>query len=273
MFRSLMTALGVFALVVAAGSVTAQQSNPANSPQPSAPTSTGCASVPAWNQLRTQLNAANNAVHLTLNNDMWATIVAADGTVCAVVQSGNDNLQSQWLLSRAISAQKANTANGLSLQAGQGQKSDLKGLALSTANLWKAVQPGGSLYGLQHSNPVDPAAAYAGSSQAFGTSTDPMVGHRIGGVNVFGGGLALYDQNGTRVGGVGVSGDTSCRDHMVAWELRHNLNLDFVPAGVSGDNARPDNIIFDTNNGFGHPNCLDPAAEKAAAGALSPTRH
>jgi hypothetical protein len=37
-----------------------------------------------------------------------------------------------------------------------------------------------------------------------------MVGGRIGGVNVFGGGLALYDKHGQRVGGVGVSGDTSC---------------------------------------------------------------
>ena len=99
-----------------------------------------------------------------------------------------------------------------------------------------------------------------------------MVGGRIGGVNVFGGGLALYDQHGSRVGGVGVSGDTSCRDHMVAWELRHNLVLDFVPNGVSGDAARPDNIIFDVTNGFGHPNCLNPAAESAAAAALTPAR-
>jgi uncharacterized protein GlcG (DUF336 family) len=73
-----------------------------------------------------------------------------------------------------------------------------------------------------------------------------MVGGRIGGVNVFGRGLALYDKQGRRVGGVGISGDTSCRDHMVAWELRHNLGLDFVPNGVSGDVTHPDNIIFST---------------------------
>jgi Haem-degrading len=97
-----------------------------------------------------------------------------------------------------------------------------------------------------------------------------MVGELIGGVNVFGGGLALYDEGGDRVGGVGVSGDTSCRDHMVAWETRHNLGLDFVTAGVSGDPARPDNIIFDVTNPFGHPNCLDPAGEIAAAASLTP---
>ena len=228
--------------------------------------------MPNWNHLRQQLVAANNLINLILNNNMWATIVAADGTVCAVAFTGNDNLQAQWLLSRVISAQKANTANGLSLQAGQGPKSTFKGLALSTANLWKAVQPGGSLYGLQHSNPVSTDVAYSGNSHVFGTAGDPMVGGRIGGVNVFGGGLALYDEHGNRVGGVGVSGDTSCRDHMVAWELRHNLVLDFVPTGVSGDAARPDNIIFDVDNDFGHPTCLSPAAEVAAAAALTPVR-
>jgi len=229
-----------------------------------------CGALPGWSDLRQSLIAANGHVNLILNNNMWATIVAADGTVCAVANTGNDDLESQWLLSRVISAQKANTANGLSLQAGEGPNSTLKGLALSTANLWQAVQPGGSLYGLQHSNPVNTDVAYRGTAQSFGTSNDAMVGGRIGGVNVFGGGLALYDKHGRRVGGVGVSGDTSCRDHMVAWELRHNLGLDFVPNGVTGDPTHPDNIIFDVTNGFGHPNCLDPAGENAARAALTP---
>ena len=74
----------------------------------------------------------------------------------------------------------------------------------------------------------------------IGTSSDPIVGGKIGGVNVFGGGLALYDSSGTIIGGLGVSGDTSCRDHFVAWELRHVLKLDYVPGGVSGDANRPD---------------------------------
>jgi hypothetical protein len=109
--------------------------------------------------------------------------------------------------------------------------------------------------------------ANAGS---FGTANDPMVGLRIGGVNVFGGGLALYS-GGVKVGAVGVSGDTSCADHFIAWRTRHNLNLDHLGAGiiggVSGDAARPDNIIFDitTNTygisssagGFGHPKCIN----------------
>jgi len=234
---------------------------------PAAGQGAACSDLPSHDQLKAALVTANQLVDLTLNNQMWGTIVAEDGTVCAVAHTGDDSLQSQWLASRVISAQKANTANSLSLAKGEG--GSIPGLALSTANLWAAVQPGGSLFGLQFSNPVDPAVAYKGPTRNFGTRNDPMVGELIGGINVFGGGLALYDAGGDRVGAVGVSGDTSCRDHMVAWETRANLGLDFVPAGVSGDAARPDNIIFDVNNGFGHPNCLEEDAEKEAAETLT----
>jgi RNA polymerase sigma-70 factor (ECF subfamily) len=65
-------------------------------------------------------------------------------------------------------------------------------LALSTANLYSAVQPGGSLFGLQESNPVSTEAAYPGPSSNYGTAFDPPTGQKVGGVNVFGGGLALY---------------------------------------------------------------------------------
>ncbi len=227
-----------------------------------------CNDVPSHADLQAALQAANTSINLTLNNEMWGTIVNSDGKVCAVAFSGDDNLQSQWLASRVISAQKANTANSLSL--GNNSGGTNAGLALSTANLWAAVQPGGSLFGLQFSNPVDTKVAYSGKERRFGAPNDPMVGKRIGGVNVFGGGLALYDASGDRLGGIGVSGDTSCRDHMVAWETRSNLGLDFVTAGVSGDAARPDNIIFDVTNGFGHPNCLDEVAEQDAAANLTP---
>jgi hypothetical protein len=227
-----------------------------------------CAGLPNHATLKAQLAAANAAVDLTLNNDMWGTIVAADGTVCAVAFTGGA-IDQQWLLSRVISAQKANTANGLSLPAGAG--GNLPGLALSTANLWKPTQPGGFLFGLQFSNPVDTNVAYGGNSGNYGQANDPMVGKKIGGVNVFGGGVALYDSGFQRIGGLGVSGDSSCRDHMVAWETRHNLGLDYVPNGLSAQ-PRPDNIIFDTSNAFGHPNCLDEGAEKTAAAGLSPTQ-
>lgn len=189
--------------------------------------------------------------------NMWATLVDRDGTVLLVAFSGADRGE-QWAGSRVISAQKAYTANAFSLPA----------LALSTANLYTATQPGGSLYGLQHSNPVDATQAYAGEASDFGTEQDPLVGQRIGGVNVFGGGLPLYDESGTLVGALGVSGDSSAADHNVAWKLRHALGLDHVPSGVSptGD----DNIVYDIQSGvsaggWGHPTTTPEATAIAQA--------
>ena len=152
----------------------------------------------------------------------------------------------------------------------------LPGLVLSTANLFSAVQPGGSLFGLQESNPVSTAVAYGGNSADYGEPNDPMVGNKIGGVNVFGGGLALYNASKVLIGGLGVSGDSSCADHNIAWRTRRNLSLSFVPGGVSGDASRPDNIVFDITNapglgigvsagGWGHPAC-SAAATAIAAG-------
>jgi len=185
-----------------------------------------------------------------------------------------------------ISAQKANTANAFSLP----------NFALSTANLFTAVNPGGSLYGLQASNPVNDDVAYRGNAKNYGQKNDPMVGGRIGGVNVFGGGLALYDAHGTLLGGLGVSGDTSCADHNIAYKTRHTLNLDFVPAGVAGGTHK-DNALYDivyqgggdatfsgtgqmpgvSHSGFGHPSChgydtAGNATDTALAGALPPNQ-
>ena len=203
-------------------------------------------------------NGTNGGIGL----NMWATLVDRDGVVVTVAFSGT-NRGEQWPGSRVISAQKANTANAFSLP----------GLALSTANLYSAVQPGGTLFGLQESNPVDTSVAYRGPSENYGKPNDPMVGRKIGGVNVFGGGLALYDANGRLVGGLGVSGDTSCTDHIIAWKIRHALNLDNVPAGVSA--THDDNIIYDITGGssaggFGHPGCDNDAT---SIGTSLPVTH
>lgn len=202
--------------------------------------------------LQTALGTAVTAESSGLDLNMWATLVNRDGVVCAVAFSGA-NRNSQWPGSRVIAAQKASTANAFSLDA----------LSLSTANLYSAVQPGGSLFGLQESNPVDTSVAYQGPVGKFGKKNDPLVGERPGGVNVFGGGLALYNANHRLVGAVGVSGDTSCADHNIAWRVRNNLELDNL-AGVGGvgpDAAHIDGIVFDITagasaGGFGHPTCI-----------------
>lgn len=211
--------------------------------------------LPAHSKLQKVLREVVQEQNGGFGLNMWATVVDRDGVVKAVAFSGKDR-GDQWPGSRAISAQKANTANAFSLP----------GLALSTANLFSAVQPGGSLYGLQHSNPVDTQVAYGGDSKKIGTEKDPMVGKKIGGVNVFGGGLALYDENGELIGAVGVSGDSSCADHNIAWKVRRKLNLDYVPAGVSPN--KDDNIVYDisgdvSSGGWGHPSCSPEAMQIA----------
>lgn len=210
--------------------------------------------LPDWATLKqalTEVQQEGTEGNGGLGFNMWGTIVDRTGTVVAVAFTG-DNFGDQWPASRVISAQKANTANSLSLP----------DFALATANLYAATQPGGSLFGLQFSNPVDPAVAYCGNTGSYGTPQDCMVGNKIGGVNVFGGGLALYGSDGRLLGAIGVSGDLSCADHIIAWKTRDALGLDFVPAGVADDGA-DDNIIYDFDengvsaSGFGHPTCND----------------
>lgn len=245
----------------------------------------GCGSLPSQAQLKAALAHAVNVESSGLNMNMWGTIVDRDGIVCAVAFTGT-NRGSQWPGSRVISAQKANTANAFSLDPSAASGGNGGALALSTANLFSAVQPGGSLYGLQASNPVDTSVAYKGPSSNYGSGNDPMVGSKIGGVNVFGGGLALYDSNHNIVGAIGVSGDTSCADHNIAWRTRNNLQLDHLgtvipgPASIfASDPTHPDNIIYDitanpnggtgkSTSGFGHPSCLNQTTDPLSLPAV-----
>jgi uncharacterized protein GlcG (DUF336 family) len=93
-----------------------------------------------------------------------------------------------------------------------------------------------------------------------------MSGKRVGGAIVFGGGLALYDGSNV-VGGLGVSGDSACADHNIAWRVRAALGLDKAPAGVNPE--RKDAIVYDMNaagqsaSGFGHPKCAGSEADVA----------
>ncbi|HEX3674160.1 MAG TPA: heme-binding protein, partial [Rhizomicrobium sp.] len=163
--------------------------------------------------------------------------------------------------SRAIAIEKANTANALSLPK----------FAFSTANLYSGAQPGGFLYGILQTNPVDTASMYGAEPAKYGSPEDPTVGKMASGVVVFGGGLALYDGT-TIVGALGVSGDTSGGDHNVAWRVRKALGLDKVPAGITADHN--DAIIYDigmmgkSSSGYGHPTCgnnEDKVAEEIGA--------
>jgi uncharacterized protein GlcG (DUF336 family) len=185
----------------------------------------------------------------------WAAVVNRQGIVCAVAFSGNKPTD-QWLGSRAIAAEKANTVNAFGLDK----------YAISTANLWAPSQPGGSLYGAAASNPPVAQALYSGDPTKFGSGADPLVGKIVGGVIAFGGGLALY-QDGNLVGGLGASGNTSCADHNIAWRMRQALKMDAVPNGPSP--SHNDAIVYDVDSsgksasGWGHPTCGHNGAQVA----------
>lgn len=196
---------------------------------------------------------------------MWLTLVDGSGRVCAITNSldgtthNGDVTADIWLASRIISAQKANTANSLSTSV----------LSLATANLYAAVQPGGSLFGLQESNPVNPTIAYDGDVFSYGTPQDPLVGERIGGVNVFGGGLALYSGSGKKIGAIGVSGDTSCTDHVTAWKVRAKLGLAYAGFGNFDKLIQDLNAPAASQSGFGHPTCLNNPTPANAGGSIA----
>ena len=214
-----------------------------------AQTKPDCTGLPDAGRLKTVVQGVvreGSSKNGGLGNQEWAAIVNRDGVVCAIVFSGTTR-SDQWPGSRVIAASKANTANGLSG----------RDYALSTANIFAASQPGQSLYSLATSAPPNANAVF-GNPTSFGTVNDPMVGKAIGGIIVFAGGLPLYAQDGKIMGGLGLSGDTSCTDHVIAWKVRHQLGFDAVPLGPSPEHN--DNMILDFQNntspsGFGHPSC------------------
>lgn len=197
--------------------------------------------------LQQNVHASGGPGNGGLGINEWSAVVNRGGKVCAIAFSGRD-VNQQWLASRAIAAEKAFTANGMSADT----------MAISTANLYAQAQPGGWLYGAAASNPPNPAVLYAGNAATYGTPADPMIGKTLGGVIVFGGGLALY-KDGKVVGGLGASGNTSCADANIAWRMRHALGFGKVPNGPSP--RHNDAIIYDIGpngksaSGFGHPTC------------------
>jgi uncharacterized protein GlcG (DUF336 family) len=165
-------------------------------------------------------------------SQMWSAVVDRDGKVCSVLANSPD----AWPGSRAIALAKAFTANGFS---------NLR-LAFSTTMLYQASQPGGSLWGLNESNPFNPAAL----------QTNALTNAIVGGIITFGGGLALYS-GGQIIGGLGLSGDTSCADHVIAFRMRRRAHLDGIPTGI----VRSDNISYiggpiTPGQTFLQPHCL-----------------
>jgi uncharacterized protein GlcG (DUF336 family) len=199
-----------------------------------------CAGLPTVKDLQTNLatapNVQGNAGGIFGGNNMWAAVVNRDGKLCSIAASTKDPTQ-VWPGSQAIAKAKAYTANAFSVDA----------LALSTARLYTFTQPGHSLWSLGQSNLFNPqflAPTSGGTDQT---------GQIAGGLIFFGGGVPIY-KNGKIIGGLGISGDTSCTDHEIAKRLRTLLNLN--PPGGQG----VDDIVYTVLDGpspFAHPLCLN----------------
>lgn len=215
--RRIAAFIGVGTLILA-GTVAANR-------HPHRPHAPNCEGLPSHAQfeelLSTVVAGQDNG---GLGNPMWGGLINRAGQVCAIAFSG-DEVDSQFPGSRTIAVAKANTANAFSLPI----------RALSTGQLNAAVQPEGPVYNLQAGNPIDTDVGYRGNFHSFGSAHDPMLGKKLGGTITFGGGLALYDEDGNLIGALGVSGDSSCTDHIIAWKMRHGLNLDNTP-GQAQDN-------------------------------------
>jgi hypothetical protein len=211
-----------------------------------------CSALPSQSQLRTALIAAKNASNGGFNLDMWGTIVNRDGIVCAVAFTGTGPWRPVARQPRYFGTEGKHREL---VQPPRPCPFDREPLGGGPAWRLALRASGKQPRGLS----VWPTAV---NSSNLGQHNDPMVGGKIGGVNVFGGGLALYDNKHNLIGGIGVSGDTSCADHNIAWRTRNNLGLDYVPGGVSGVVGKPDNINYQGQVAvpslaadFSHPIC------------------
>jgi uncharacterized protein GlcG (DUF336 family) len=215
-----------------------------------------CAGLPTSADLKTRLKEApatgGDAGGLFGGARMWGAIVNRDGELCALATSTDDPKQ-VWPGSQAIAKSKAYTANAFSLD----------NLALSTARLYTLTQPGHSLWSLGQSNLFD--TKYLNEPQVSNEGKNQIPG----GLIFFGGGVALY-KNGKVIGGLGISGDTSCADHEIAKRVRTLLGLN-PTAGPATDD-----ITYSAVDGasvFTHPLCVNTwrngvfiGNEKVAAG-------
>jgi len=197
-----------------------------------------CSALPSEGALQAAMTAAAGASAGGLfgGSRMWAAVVNRDGETCGYITSTPDPSQ-VWPGSQAIAKAKAYTANAFSLDS----------FALSTARLYTFTQPGHSLNSLGQSNPFNSQLLAPPPGTAGGTN------QIAGGMIFFGGGVPLY-KNGVIIGGLGISGDTSCTDHEIAKRVRSALGLN-PPGGATADD-----IVYsppDPPSVFAHPVCLN----------------
>lgn len=206
-----------------------------------------CNDVPTASQLRAAMlaSAGTTAGGLFNGDRMWGAVVNRDGEVCAYITTTADATQ-VWPGSQAIAKAKAYTANAFSVDI----------LPLSTAMLYTFTQPGHSLWSLGQSNLWNPNLTASPGGQAGGNN------QIAGGLIFFGGGVPIYKGN-KIVGGLGISGDTSCTDHEIAKRARNQLGLN-PPGGANADDIQYGSSVF------AHPKCLNTYQNGVFVGDESP---
>jgi len=202
-----------------------------------------CAGLPDAAKIKMLLKGAasktgpdGDAGGLFSGDRMWGAVVNREGKFCAIAASQDDQTQ-VWPGSQAIAKAKAYTANAFSLDS----------LALSTARLYTFVQPGHSLWSLAGANP------FRAGLLAPPDGTGGGLNQITGGMIFFGGGVPLY-ANGKIIGGLGISGDTSCTDHEIAKRVRDAGGLN-PPGGKLVDDIQYSKT--DKPGVFTHPLCLN----------------
>src|SRR5262245_59676600 len=202
---------GLFALRLSTGKGAAQENSEVASKSEVRNDRGKCKDLPGEKQLKELLvqsqKEGGDAGGLFHGARMWAATVNRNGELCAAVTSTNDPTQ-VWPGSQAIAKAKAYTANAFSLDS----------LALSTARLYTFTQPGHSLWSLGQSKLFNPGFLARPDDSNEGR------GKIAGGLIFFGGGVGLY-KSGEIIGGLGISGDTSCADHEIAKRVRNLAGL------------------------------------------------
>ena len=245
------TALAVIGVIAIAGcSAGSRSSSPAetqtgsasglNQPPQAGAAASRCTDLPSADELKKWLRIApttgGEAGGLFSGQMEWGAIVNRQGEIC-VTAVATDDPASAWPGSQAIAKAKAYTANAYSTD----------GSPLSTARLYTLTQPNHSLWGVADPNP------FRADCLATPDNMTATNGKLCGGSIAFGGGVPLY-RGKTRVGGLGISGDTACADHEIAKRVRHLAQLD----PEKGEHA--DDIIYTAADGpspFAHPLCTN----------------